>query len=112
MGFRVVMDLKDINRKHIKIKRGEQKQIPVNEEIKQAIKDEQSEGEKYAETIDRVLTTKHEMTELLAVMLGELSNTPSKMASLLSSIPENLSVLAEAIFNDRKRKKDPKSESE
>lgn len=106
------MNLKDINKKRIRITREDQKKIGVNQPIKEAIEHESGEKETHAETIDRVFTTKDQMTELLAVMLEEMSDTPSKMASLLSVIPENLRNLAEAIFNDRKTKKDKKNKNE
>lgn len=99
------MKLKDINKATIKIRRGEQKQIPVNEEIKQALKEECGDGEKYAETIDRVLKTNEQKTELLVTLVESFEDTPSKMTEILSSIPENLRELFGAIINERKERK-------
>lgn len=98
------MNLKDINKKRIKITREEQTKIGVNQPIKEAIEQESGEKETHAETVSRIFTTHTQMTELLAVMIEQLSDTPNKMASLLSTIPENLRNLAEAITSERKKK--------
>jgi len=105
MGFRVVMKLKDINKRRIKIKRGEQKHIPVNETIKQKVIEQASANETQAECVDRVFETSNQMTELLGTLVSSLEDTPAKMTEFLSSLPESLSNLFEAIRNEKKTKK-------
>jgi len=105
MGFRVVIKLKDINRRRIKIRRGEQKQVPVNDEIKQIIKQAACDGETQAETVDRVFRTTNQMTELLSTLISSLEDTPSKMNEVLSYLPDNLHNLFEAVRNEKKRHK-------
>lgn len=102
----MVMNLKDINKKRIVIRRGEQKRIGVNQEIKDAIKQEANEGETSAETLNRILTTNHQMTELLLALVENMEETPSKMTDLLVAIPQNLRNLFEAIVNVRESEKE------
>jgi hypothetical protein len=106
MGFELVMNLKDFNKERIKITRDKQIKVGVNKDIKQAITDESCEGESHAETINRVIKTKNQMTDLLLVMVQNLEQTPGKMTDLLSTIPNNLKNLFEAVLNEQKHKKD------
>jgi len=96
------MKLKDINKERVEIKRGEQKQIPVNEEIKAALKRVKSKDESQAETINRVLKTNAQMTDLLITMVESMETVPDKMSNLLMIIPEKLRNLFEAIVNEKK----------
>ncbi len=109
MCFRVVLKLKDINKKRIKISRQDQKKIGINLVVKQSIKQEASEKETYAETINRVITTNRQMTDLLGTMIENVADTPNKMTDLLTSIPQNLRDLLEAVVNERKAKKKRKN---
>ncbi len=61
MGFRVVIKLRDSQKERIIIKRGEQRNIAINEEIKSKLKEAAIKGETQAETVDRVLSTPSEL---------------------------------------------------
>jgi len=100
MGFSVVMKLKDSPKKRIVIKRGDQKFIGVNQEIKDKIKQSSVEGESYAETINRVVETSKPMNELLTTLVQNLESTPTKMTEVLSILPESL----HSLFNQLRKK--------
>lgn len=102
MGFRVVVKVKDLNKERIPIKRGEQKHIPVNQEIKESIIRQKAENETQAETINRVLKTNEQMTDLLITMVKSMEEIPNKMTEILNIIPNNLKNLFEAVRNEKR----------
>lgn len=100
----MIMKLKDSQKKRIVIKRGDQKFIGINLEIKNKLKESGLEGESYAETINRVVETNNDMNELLITLVQSLESTPEKMSEVLLSLPESLHNL----FNQLRKKEEDK----
>lgn len=100
----MVIKLKDSTKKRTIIKRGDQKFIGINLEIKNKIKETSIEGESQAETIDRVFTVNQQMTELLVTLVSNFEETPSKMADLMSTIPLSLKNLLNQLRTKEKKK--------
>ena len=99
----MVHKLKDLNKEKIVIKRNEQRHIPVNQEIKEAINQERIDGETQAETINRVLKTKSQMSDLLITMVESMEESPTKISAILGIIPTHLINLFEAIRNEKRQ---------